>query len=56
MDYQNLTSGNNCIIFSKKDPTAESAFLFRDHDHPVTVSSLGVVKRPQPFLTVLKSP
>ena len=27
-------------------PTAESAFLFRDRDHPVTGPSLGVLNRP----------
>jgi hypothetical protein len=45
--------------------TAESAFLFRDREHPVTVPSLGVLnrptslsvlKRPQPSLTVLSRP
>ena len=52
------------ITLFKKANTAESAFLFRDRDrpvtdpslprhHPVTVPSLGFLNRPKASLTVL---
>ena len=52
-DTKNLYTWNWCI--EKRKDTAESKFLFRDHDRPITAPSLGVLNH-QTSLTVLKIP